>query len=60
MTQDNREKQTKLRYDCIITASTLNKFDADGNRINLSPEEIVEAATKFFNFAMSAEQQKDT
>lgn len=57
MTQDDREKQIGLRYDCIMTASTLNKFDADGNRINLSPEEIVEAATKFFSFAMSAEQK---
>jgi len=55
--KDDLEKQIGLRYDCIAIASELRKITSDGNLIHLSPEEIVEAATKFFNFSMTANKE---
>lgn len=47
------------RGNCLAIASELYKFDPDGNgKINLTPEEIVDAATKFFNFINSANEEK--
>lgn len=46
--------------NCLAMASGLNKIDNDGNKISLTPEEVVEAATKFFNFINSTAEQKET
>lgn len=45
--------------NCLAIASGLQKIDDNGNRINLSPEEIVEAATKFFSFINLTAEQKE-
>lgn len=47
------------RGNCLAMASGLNKIDDNSNKVSLTPDEVVEAATKFINFINSAEQQKD-
>lgn len=47
------------RGNCLAMASGLSKIDDNTNRISLTPDEGVQAATKFINFINSAEQQKD-
>lgn len=46
--------------NCLAMASGLDKIDDNGNKISLTPDEVVEAATKFFSFINSTAEQKET